>query len=154
MSTVCNTYEFDGTSALKHEDPPRFSVYDGVTGPVPAKAGHHVPAPARHELFSALSGQAESLRVTLLVMLIGLSLMLAGFIADSAHISEVERRISTLPTEEVRVYSGQTLWAIAEEHPVDGVTTTELVDWIEQSNGLSANSLVPGQTLFIPVVGK
>lgn len=155
MSTIYyhGTYECDGTSALKSHPSPQLSVYEGAERePSRPRGGRRASGePSRP---ADLLSQRDSLRATFLVVLCALSIMLAGFVADGLHVAATTSRISSMPTEAIRVYSGQTLWGIAEEHPVDGVSTRELVNWIERSNELSSASLTPGQTLFIPVVGK
>lgn len=49
----------------------------------------------------------------------------------------------------VTVYSGDTLWSIAER-VATGVDTREVVEEIRSINGLSSSALVPGQRIAVP----
>jgi len=60
---------------------------------------------------------------------------------------------STQPTQQVQVQAGQTLWAIAQAHPIPGLTTAQTAEAISQSNGLSRSMLSVGQTLRVPASG-
>jgi LysM repeat protein len=53
-------------------------------------------------------------------------------------------------TQTVQVHTGQTLWAIARAHPVDGLTTAQTAELISQNNHLSGGVLSDGQTLQVP----
>ncbi len=52
---------------------------------------------------------------------------------------------------EVVVESGDTLWKIARSYGPANVDTRVVVYNIERVNGISADSLVPGQILLVPV---
>lgn len=54
------------------------------------------------------------------------------------------------PMQSVSVSAGDTLWDLAEEHPVDGLSTYETVKLIESQNNLSSSDLSLGQTLKVP----
>lgn len=47
-----------------------------------------------------------------------------------------------------------TLWEIAAEHGVEGLSTAETVDLIRKENGLSSSTLYSGQTLIVPAAGS
>lgn len=51
---------------------------------------------------------------------------------------------------EVSVEDGDSLWSIASEHPVEGLSTQEAVDAIMRWNELDVAGLRPGQTLLVP----
>ncbi len=53
-------------------------------------------------------------------------------------------------TRTVQVQPGQTLWAIAQAHPIDGLTTAQTADAISRSNSLADSTLASGQTLRVP----
>ena len=59
--------------------------------------------------------------------------------------------LSDVETATVRVQPNQSLWSIALEHPVDGLTTAEAVDLIREVNAMDTSRLRAGQLLEIPV---
>jgi LysM repeat protein len=50
----------------------------------------------------------------------------------------------------VTVDPRDTLWEIASEHPVEGLTTAETVAIIRRANGLASGVIQPGQVLNVP----
>ncbi len=44
----------------------------------------------------------------------------------------------------------QTLWDVAQEHPIDGLSTAQTVDAIRSLNKMSDSSLAVGQILLVP----
>lgn len=62
------------------------------------------------------------------------------------------RRSSVAPRtfSSVRVRSGESLWRLAETHPVRGFTTQELVEVIRAENAIS-DTLVAGDVVRLPV---
>ena len=46
---------------------------------------------------------------------------------------------------------GDTLWSMAEDHPIDGLTTQQCVRWVIDRNGLDDAVLTPGQVLELPL---
>lgn len=53
-------------------------------------------------------------------------------------------------TEVIAVGPGDTLWDIAEEHPIAGMTTRNCVKWIMSENGLQDTTLHVGQAIVVP----
>jgi len=53
---------------------------------------------------------------------------------------------------EVRVTSGDTLWAIATEHNTGGKDVREIVYLISEINDLDGNTIYPGDLLKVPVI--
>lgn len=153
MTNTMERYEFDGNTALARQHEPRLSVCDdefSYHGERPSKRRESHPSTAS----GMVASQVEALRVCVVVLVIGVALMFAAFVGEGAHEAIASRRISSMPTETISVYPGETLWGVAQDHPVDGVSTKELVEWLEWRNDLSSSLLTPGQTLLIPVVGK
>lgn len=58
---------------------------------------------------------------------------------------------STVPSTRVRVEQGDTLWAIAKQHPVSGLSTEQTADLIARLNSLDAPALVAGSELKVPI---
>ncbi|QYF81201.1 LysM peptidoglycan-binding domain-containing protein [Brevibacterium sp. PAMC21349] len=54
----------------------------------------------------------------------------------------------------IEVSEGDTLWGIAEEYEETNLTKKEFIGWIEENNGVSADSIKPGQIIVIPVKGE
>lgn len=52
--------------------------------------------------------------------------------------------------ELISVEQGDTLWSIAESHPIEGLTTRQCVQWIAASNGIEGSVIVPGQAIAVP----
>ncbi len=52
--------------------------------------------------------------------------------------------------ESIRVKAGESLWTLAEQHEVEGLTTQQTSDLIRSVNHLQAGSLQQGQTLRVP----
>lgn len=51
---------------------------------------------------------------------------------------------------ELVVASGDTLWSIASEHAIEGLSTQDTVSVLREWNDLSTSSLTPGTTLVVP----
>ena len=62
--------------------------------------------------------------------------------------------IANASYEHIEVHSGDSLWGIAEDHGIDGLTTADVVEAIRQRNDLSSGSLNPGQMLSVPAVAR
>lgn len=54
----------------------------------------------------------------------------------------------------IEVSEGDTLWGIAEEYEETDLTKKEFIGWIEEHNGVNADSIKPGQVIVIPVKGE
>ncbi|MEE3951820.1 LysM peptidoglycan-binding domain-containing protein [Peribacillus frigoritolerans] len=54
----------------------------------------------------------------------------------------------------IEVSEGDTLWGIAEEYEESNLTKKEFIGWIEENNGVSADTIKPGQVIVIPVKGE
>lgn len=59
--------------------------------------------------------------------------------------------ISSLETRTVRVRISQTLWDIAQTHPVPGNTTAQTVEMIRNLNNMNTSTLYAEQLLEVPV---
>ena len=58
--------------------------------------------------------------------------------------------VGSLEYEPITVQAGDTMWAIAADHGVDGISTNDMVGIIMDRNGLQRASLQPGQRLLVP----
>lgn len=59
---------------------------------------------------------------------------------------------AAVETTRVRAEAGDSLWAIAREHPVAGQTTAETVELIVRLNGLQSPRVLAGGALAVPDV--
>lgn len=58
--------------------------------------------------------------------------------------------LETIPTASIIVRSGDSLWSLAEEHPVSGYSTQEIVTWIKARNALDSATIQAGQAILVP----
>ena len=133
----------DGTAAL-YECGPRLVLIEG---------GRNVcrPRPARElsEGRPALSRPQNALLILSFVSVL-LVFCLASLITDALAAGSSAAALSETPTQEVVVSEGDTLWGIAEDAHVSGCSTSEVVSWIVERNGLDEGPLVLGQRLVVP----
>lgn len=62
-----------------------------------------------------------------------------------------EHALAGTETQQVIVDSGDSLWSLAERHPVPGMTTGDTVRLMKRWNHLEHAALVPGQELYVAV---
>lgn len=60
--------------------------------------------------------------------------------------------LASAPREEITVNTGDTLWALANEHPISGLSTADTVNVIAEWNELQGGCLHPGDLLLVPSV--
>ena len=92
---------------------------------------------------SALDVIVTILLVGALVFIVTATCLLPGDVPSTADIAAV-------PVEIVSVAHGDTLWSLSEQHPIDGLTTRQCVQWIMERNGLESTLLTPGQAIWVP----
>lgn len=95
----------------------------------------------------------QQLVIGAVMLLAVISFVLASSAQDAHARSQVAEALSHATYETVTVVSGDTLWSIALEHPVDGCTTKDLVNAIRDANGLESACLSCGMKLQVPVAG-
>ena len=89
--------------------------------------------------------------IPLLVSLLAILLALAVSLCQSrAHARAVTQTLESANVQVVNVLPGDSIWGIASAHPIEGVTTQELVWWIRNANNLESPVLLPGQALKVP----
>lgn len=54
----------------------------------------------------------------------------------------------------VKVESGDTLWAMAEQYEDVNMSTTEFVKWVREVNELQTTHIKEGQTIILPIEKK
>lgn len=78
------------------------------------------------------------------VVAIGIALIIATIVASRPHTAPAS------DTTRVFVERGDSVWSLAEEHPVAGQTTEQTVQQILDLNGLSTPSVPAGTALRLP----
>lgn len=140
MSHSYSSYQTEGSSALKPTYE-RFTVIEG---------GRRV-SPRTH----ARSERAPQGNNTLLVVvatLCVLAALFAGSLFVNARVNANRAAaLEEIEAQTVTVQAGDSLWGLAEAHPVEGYSTSELVTWMLEKNGLDTATLQPGQDLLVPV---
>ena len=139
---------------LNHIEParPRFSVIDGcrddrsrdrvLAKPTCRSVSGHMVAP-RRSLSPAVA--------TVLIVALVVSVFAIGFASVLGRARAHSDAIASIQTETIEVASGDSLWNIAAERPVEGLTTQETVDFIRDANGLEVSMLSSGMELDVPV---
>lgn len=79
-----------------------------------------------------------------------LILIFTAFFMDVSTATHKAASFSDVSTEIVTVMPGDSLWSIASQHPVDGCSTEEVVEFISEQNELSSSMLSSGQQLYVP----
>ncbi len=54
-------------------------------------------------------------------------------------------------TTEVIAQSGDTLWSVAQTHPIPGMTTAQTADHIAELNGIESSRILAGSAILVPV---
>ena len=81
---------------------------------------------------------------------VAITLVLMAFIVSSALGYNTASGASTKEFVQVKVESGDTLWALAQEYGPADMDVRTVVYQICQLNGISAKDLQPGQYITIP----
>lgn len=133
-------YQCYGSLALQpSEEQPRLRVVQG---------GREEEVSARkfeNELYSRVRGL-----ILVAAMVCALSLLGIG-VYGTAQFSRRDEALGQAQVVTVSVANGDTVWSIAESHPIQGVSTSDLVQLISQRNDLGSSPLRAGQQLQIPV---
>jgi len=79
-----------------------------------------------------------------------LMLCLAFLFASAGVSARQSQALDTIPTASVVVRSGDSLWSLAEGHPVTGYSTQEIVTWIKARNSLDSANIQAGQAILVP----
>lgn len=136
-----------GNLALKLETPaePTFTVVQGGRSGIqpltvkPARNQQAVVAPAR-----------VALKVpTIVAVALTLFFVLATSVFSARHAAYAES-VSNITYETIRVQTGDSLWSLAEEYPIEGLSTQETSDMIRNVNHLEHGSLAAGAHLKVP----
>lgn len=138
-----------GNLALKLETPaaPAFTVVKGGRSGFQTLPGK----PVRSQCVATTSAPVALKASTIVALTVALTLffVLATSIFSARHAAYAES-VSNVTYETVRVQSGDSLWSLAQEHPIEGLSTQETSDMIRNVNHLEHGSLDAGVHLKVP----
>lgn len=138
-----------GNLALKLETPaaPVFTVVKGGRSGFQTLPGK----PSRSQRVTTASAPAALKASTIAALAVALTLffVLATSIFSARHAAYAES-VSNVTYETVRVQSGDSLWSLAQEHPIEGLSTQETSEMIRSVNHLEHGSLDAGAHLKVP----
>lgn len=138
-----------GNLALKLETPaaPAFTVVKGGRSGFQTLPGK----PVRSQCVATTSAPVALKASTIVALAVALTLffVLATSIFSARHAAYAES-VSNVTYETVRVQSGDSLWSLAQEHPIEGLSTQETSDMIRNVNHLEHGSLDAGVHLKVP----
>lgn len=138
-----------GNLALKLETSAEYTftvVQGGCSGFQPLTA-----KPARNQQAVAAPGRVALKVPTIVAVAVALTLffVLATSVFSARHAAYAES-VSNVTYETIRVQSGDSLWSLAEEYPIEGLSTQETSDMIRNVNHLEHGSLAAGAHLKVP----
>lgn len=138
-----------GNLALKLETPaaPAFTVVKGGRSGFQTLPGR----PVRSQCVATTSAPVALKASTIVALAVALTLffVLATSIFSARHAAYAES-VSNVTYETIRVQPGDSLWSLAEEYPIEGLSTQETSDMIRNVNHLEHGSLAAGAHLKVP----
>lgn len=139
-----------GNLALKLETPtaPVFTVVKGGRSGFQTLPGK--PVRSRCVATTSAPVALKASTIVALAVALTLSFVLATSIFSARHAAYAES-VSNVTYETVRVQPGDSLWSLAQEHPIEGLSTQETSDMIRSVNHLERGSLDAGAHLKVPV---
>ena len=107
--------------------------------------------PVRNQQAVAAPGRVALKVPTIVAVAVALTLffVLATSVFSARHAAYAES-VSNVTYETIRVQSGDSLWSLAEEYPIEGLSTQETSDMIRNVNHLEHGSLAAGAHLKVP----
>ena len=138
-----------GNLALKLETPtaPVFTVVKGGRSGFQTLPGK--PVRSRCVATTSAPVALKASTIVALAVALTLSFVLATSIFSARHAAYAES-VSNVTYETVRVQPGNSLWSLAQEHPIEGLSTQETSDMIRSVNHLERGSLDAGAHLKVP----
>lgn len=107
--------------------------------------------PARNQKAVVAPGRVALKVPTIVAVAVALTLffVLATSVFSARHAAYAES-VSNVTYETIRVQPGDSLWSLAEEYPIEGLSTQETSDMIRNVNHLEHGSLAAGAHLKVP----
>ncbi len=147
MASTNHMYDTEGSSALVPSYP-MLTLYEGGEA---RKSTTGVQRVVRAESCpqSRLTGR-EAVTVAACTLMVAIGLFSALMASNAAVSARLSTALSTIPSQEVVVEAGDSVWGLAAQHQVDGYSTSELAKWISEKNSLESSVLQPGQVIMVP----
>ena len=138
-----------GNLALKLETPatPAFTVVKGGRSHFQAVATKPVRTQRATVALAPVALKAST--IVAVAVAFTLFFVFATSVFSSRHAAYADS-VANVTYETVRVQSGDSLWSLAQEHPIDGLSTQETSDMIRSANHLDHGSLDAGAVLKVP----
>ncbi|MEO2479556.1 LysM peptidoglycan-binding domain-containing protein [Collinsella aerofaciens] len=138
-----------GNLALKLETPaaPAFTVVKGGRSgyqPLPVKSARN-----QHAVAAPTPVALKVSTIVAVAVALALFFVLATSVFSARHAAYAES-VSNVTYETIRVQPGDSLWSLAEEYPIEGLSTHETSDMIRNVNYLEHGSLAAGAYLKVP----
>ena len=111
-------------------------------------------ARARKNKASAPQVRRQSHALVYTCLLLTIVFALAFWGTEQVRARRTYLALSLVPSTQITVGTGDSLWTIAQAHSIDGVSTSELIDWLKDENDLSGSVLALGQSLTVPDVSQ
>lgn len=140
-----HAYYTEGTSALEPETPVLVLIEGGAH-----TANGTNSAPRRHQQATHEAEAQFKFAMTLAIAAVFVVFAIGSFVSNALIAERAAAALDQIPSQTVVVSSGDSLWSLAQSHAVEGYTTSELVDWIQEKNGLETATIQPGQKLLVP----
>ena len=134
----------DGSLALAVSGYPQFRVIEGGRSAKPRRAVRAQTTVKRE----AARFRQQALTACVIALMLALACM--WVLQDRAHAARVEEAFAQTSYQTATVMPGTTLWGLAEAHPVEGCSTSEVADHIRTLNQLDDASLSVGMQLQVP----
>lgn len=128
-----NSALFDGNAALAMDPAPAFILHEGR-------------APREEQ---AKPGRGSKVFTVLAAGAIAAAFLGAWYAGDVLQNERLRQAEASVETESYTVKDQDTLWSIAAAHGADGMSTDQMVRWLQEENGLDSSFLQPGQTLTV-----
>ena len=159
MASSAYAYRQQTYSSEAQSQQPRFTLIEGgaqktdaciLTFEAPSThAAPHVPT--AQEIKTSRPHPKHFGAVTFAVaVIIAVAICVVSVIASELASNKLADNLVSVPATEYTVKSGDSLWSIAESHPIEGYTASDVVTWIIERNNLNGGLIVSGQTLSVP----
>lgn len=143
------TYYTTGSEAVRIQPSRTLVLIDGgrdVRSPQSPRTYHEQATSKGHRVLTTSQG----ILAFCLALAVFVSVLSAGLVRDLKIVEARNEALAGIAVEEVVVQPGDSLWQIAEAHPVAGVSTPDLVSYISETNSLPNANLNVGQHLLVP----
>lgn len=139
-----------GNLALASEAPTRRADVKTRFVVVEGSLGHARPVrQVAHRPETSTSRLARVCAVASVVVMF-LIVFVAGVSAFSNRAELVSHAASEVAWAETTIREGDSLWTLAESHPIEGLSTQETADIIEAHNSFDSVMLKAGDTVLVP----